>query len=196
MPVCANCDEWFEGRKQNQAVCEHCGQVNPLEIIANPDEDPDSWVCRNYFEIKARLLRLKMFMFLPIAGAVAVREQLGQPILGTVLIALAAILAVFVWGLRWSLLVASQDGETQMFRMITCFGLVLSQKERTPDQTGPVTVQLVKSVDRATREEVDHRLICLDRFKVTGFGSRDGGLRFARILADHCGLKVQRLFGG
>ena len=196
MPICANCDESFEGQQKNKAVCEHCGQVNPLEIIANPEENPETWGCRNYFEIKARLFRLKMFMFLPIAGAVAARQFLGLPILGTVLIVLTVALAVFVWGLRWVLLVASQDGETHMFRLITCYGFVLSQKERNPDQTGPVTVQLVKSVDRDTQEEVDYRLVCLDRFKVTRFGSRDGGLRFARILADHCGLQVQRLFGG
>jgi hypothetical protein len=72
---------------------------------------------------------------------------------------------------------------------------VISQKERSPEKTGPVIVQLVDSIDPETKETIERRLIQLDRFTITGFNSRDGGLRFARILADHCGLKMQRLLG-
>jgi hypothetical protein len=195
MPICANCDEWFEGQKKNQAACEHCGQVNPLEIIANPEEPPEKWVCRNYFEIKADLFPLKAAMLLPVAGALAAGWYFNFSILSLVPAGITFVLAIFVWGLKWVLLVASQDGETQMFRMITCYGFVVSQKERPPEKTGPVIVQLVDSIDPDTKAPVDRRLIRLDRFTVTGFDTRDSGLRFAQILADHCGLRVQRLRG-
>lgn len=195
MPICANCDERFEGQANNHAVCEHCGQVNPLEIIANQDQDPESWVCRDYFEIKANLFPLKAAMLLPVAGALVAKLYWNLQILGIVSIGFTAILMLFVWGLKWMLLVASQDGETHIFRMLTCYGFVLYEKERPPEKTGPVVIQKVKSVDSESGDFTDRRLIRIDGFTITGFGSRDGGLRFARILADHCGLEIQRLLG-
>jgi hypothetical protein len=195
MPICANCDEWFEGQEKNQALCEHCGQLNPLEIIANPEEDPDSWVCREYFEIKANLFRLKAMMLLPVAAAFAATAWWNLQILGMVLIGVTVVLMLLVWGLKWALLVASENGETHLFRMLTCYGFVVFERERPPEKTGPVIVQLVNSIDPETNVAVHRRLIRLDRFTVTGFDSRDGGLRFARLLADHCGLEVQRLLG-
>lgn len=195
MPICANCDEWFEGQEKNQALCEHCGQLNPLEIIANPEEDPDSWVCREYFEIKANLFRLKAMMLLPVAAAFAATAWWNLQILGMVLIGVTVVLMLLVWGLKWVLLVASENGETHLFRMLTCYGFVVFERERPPEKTGPVIVQLVNSIDPETNVAVHRRLIHLDRFTVTGFDSRDSGLRFARLLADHCGLEVQRLLG-
>lgn len=195
MPFCANCDEWFEGQKENQAACEHCHQINPLEIIANQDEDPETWVCRNYFEIKADLFRFKVAMLIPVTAAIAAKYYYHLQIMGFVLIGISVALALLVWGLKRALLIASPDGKTQIFRVTTCYGFVISQKERSPDKTGPVIVQLVDSIDPETKETIERRLIQLDRFTITGFNSRDGGLRFARILADHCGLKMQRLLG-
>lgn len=195
MPICANCDEWFDGESKDKAACEHCGQVNPLEIIANSDQDPETWVCRNYFEITADLFPFKMAMLVPAAGALATSMYFNYSILSVALAGLTLVLAILAWGLKWMLVVASEDGETQMFRMVTCYGFVLSQKVRPAEKTGPVIVQLVNSIDPETKSAVDRRLIRLDRFTVTGFDSRDSGLRFAQILADHCGLKVQRLLG-
>ncbi|HSG72501.1 MAG TPA: hypothetical protein VLA12_18965, partial [Planctomycetaceae bacterium] len=104
-------------------------------------------------------------------------------VLGFVVIGLSVVLALLAWGLNRVLLIASQDGQTQIFRVITCYGFVISQKERTPDKTGPVIVQLVDSIDSESKAPIERRLILLDRFAIAGFSSRDGGLRFAKILA-------------